>query len=58
MINSFVPRVFKRAQPLWDLIVSAMGGFVFISGIRAAAIVEKESETPFIPSDSGSDGLY
>ena len=43
MINTFARRTSKRLRPLWDLMISAVGGFAFIGGLSPFAIGNSES---------------
>lgn len=46
MMIVFFRCIAQRSQPLWDLIVSAVGGVAFVAGVRPLAIWEKASATP------------
>ncbi len=50
MMNSFVRRIFKRSRPLWNLVVSAVGGFAFIGGLSLLAIGKDVSGHEVIPA--------
>jgi hypothetical protein len=54
MMNSFVHRIFKSPHPLWDLIVSAVGGFAFIGGLSPLTIGKDGSGTRSSPRADGT----
>lgn len=45
MLNTFVRGVSRRLRPLWDLMMSAVGGFAFVGGSGLFAIREEGSDT-------------
>lgn len=45
MVNPFVRRISKRLHPLWDLMLSAVGGFAFVGGSRLFAMGKDGSDT-------------
>ena len=38
MMNMLIRRISILSQPMWNVIVSAVGGFVFIQGLRPFAV--------------------
>jgi len=54
MTNTFVRRISKRSQPLWDLVVSSVGGCAFIGGLRPLAIRKDGSGTRSFSRIDGS----
>lgn len=57
MMIVFFRRLARRSQPLWDLIVSAVGGVAFIAGVHPLA-TRKAPVKPFTASDSRSEGEH
>jgi hypothetical protein len=45
MMNPFVRRISKRLHPLWDLIMSAVGGFTLLGGSGLFATGKAGSDT-------------
>jgi hypothetical protein len=44
-MSSFVRRIFKFGPLLWNLVVSAAGGFVFMRGFRLVALGKEGSDS-------------
>jgi hypothetical protein len=45
MISSFVRRTLKFGSFMWNLVVSAAGGFVFMRGFRLVALGKEVSDS-------------
>jgi hypothetical protein len=49
MTNTFVRHISKYSQPLWDLVLSVIGGFAFIGRLGTLAKGEDGFGTGFSP---------